>query len=160
MALIALRESLPTKTKARKKNWLGPTNATIMERIVGELEFYNIPVNMDSTIDRTHKEIARQVYGMNRINRMNIPLIALVLAIRSNEQRYDEYTDNYMRRVMMLKDIPPENVIRDGLQIDIIRYNKVIDDFILSSRGIEYEEGEEEEENYDEAEEEEEENYD
>jgi len=143
------------KPKTRKKNWLGPSDNTIRDRIITELTSYNIQAGMGSDIDKTHKEIARQVYGMERMNRMNIPLIALVLALRASqnpEEQYDEHIDVYIRKVMVLKDIPTEEIIRDGLQIDIIRYNSVISEFIAQNEGVEYNEDEEEEEFYEDEE--------
>lgn len=142
-----------SKPKARKKNWLGPSDNTIRDRIITELTSYNIQAGMGSDIDKTHKEIARQIYGMERINRMNIPLIALVLALRASpEDQYDEHINVYIRKVMVLKDIPSEEIIRDGLQIDIIRYNSVIAEFIANHEGVEYNEEEEEEEFYEDEE--------
>lgn len=148
--MISIRKTKEEKPKARKKNWLGPTDNTVRDRIITELTSYNISVNMDSTLEKTQKEIARQIYGMERINRMNIPLIALVLVLRreNNDELYQEHIDVYIRKMLSLKDVPKEEVMRDGLQIDIIRYNRVIDQFIAESQGISYEDIEDEEEFY------------
>jgi hypothetical protein len=137
------------KPKTRKKNWLGPTDNTIRERIITELTSYNIQTNSDSDINRTRKEIASRIYGMERMNRMNIPLVALVLVLMSSpEDQYDDHINVYMRKILALKDIPPENVIRDGLQIDIIRYDKIISDYINRGEEVEDNGSEDEEEFY------------
>lgn len=152
--MISLRQAKETdKPKARKKNWLGPSDNTIRDRIISELSSYNIQTNADSTLEKTHKEIANRIYGMERMNRMNIPLVALVLVLlASPEEQYDEHIDVYMRKILALKDIPPENVIRDGLQIDIIRYNKIIGDYINRGEIVEEIEAEDGEDFYEDEE--------
>lgn len=152
--MLPRRELNVDKTKVRKKSWLGPSHNTIRDRIVSELESYNIPVGMDSTNDKTNKGIAKQIYGMDKINRMNIPLISLVLAIRNSPaELYQDNVDVYVRKILALKDIPSEKEIRESLQIDIVRYNKAIDNYIRAPLGIYEEEADEEEENYEEEDE-------